>query len=238
MGRIHNIEGRKNAQDTKRAGIFTKLGRAIMVAAREGGPDPEYNASLMSAIDKAKAANMPKDNIERAVKKGSGESDGAVYTQNVYEGYGPSGVAILVESLTDNTNRTSGEVRSYFTKNNGNLGAPGSVSYMFDHLGVLVIDKKDGMDEDEVMMQALDAGADDFAAEEDHFEVYTSVENFHTVREALKKVGFEFSVAELQYIPQTYVDLTNEADIKSLTRLIDSLEENDDVQNVYHNWNN
>lgn len=236
MGRIHNIEGRKNKQDAKRAGIFTKLGRALMVAAKEGGPDPSYNAALASAIEKAKAANMPNENIDRVIKKAAGEGDSSHYSELIYEGYGPSGVAVLVECLTDNTNRTSGDVRSYFSKNKGNLGTTGCVSYMFDHLGTLVIDRKDGMDEDEVMMLALEAGADDFVAEEGHFEIYTSIESFGQVREALKANGFEFSMAELRYIPQTMTTLTEADDIKAMTKLIDQLEDNDDVQNVYHNW--
>lgn len=236
MGRIGNIVSRKNKQDSKKAGLFTKLGRYIMVAAREGGGDPEYNASLMSAIEKAKAANMPNENIDRAIKKGVGELDGAQFTQVHYEGYGPGGVAVLVECLTDNLNRTAGGVRSYFAKIGGNLGTNGCVSYLFDHAGVLVIDRDDTMDEDEVMMLALDAGAEDFIAEEDHFEIFTSVEEFGSVRDALKEEGFSFSMAELRYLPQNSVSLSQEEDLKNMQKLMDLIEEDDDVQNVYSNW--
>lgn len=236
MGRIGTIENRKNKQDAKRAKIFTKLGRYIMVAAREGGGDPAYNPALLSAIEKAKAANMPNDNIDRAVKKGTGESDGAVYTELTYEGYGPGGVAVLVECLTDKQIRTAADVRSYFSKGGGNLGTNGCVSFMFDRKGVLVIDRTPAMDEETVMMQVLEAGAEDFVAEADHFEIYTSIEDFGTVRDALKKEGYEFSMAELRYLPQTTTALTDEDDIKNMQKLIDLLEDSDDVQTVYHNW--
>ncbi len=236
MGRIGNIVNRKNRQDSKKASMFTKLGRSIMVAAREGGPDPEYNSALMSAIEKAKAANMPNDNIDRAIKKGSGELGDAQYMEVTYEGYGPGGVAVLVECLTDNVNRTAGEVRSYFSKGNGNLGTNGCVSYLFEHAGVLVIDREETMDEDEVMMLALDAGADDFVAEEDHFEIYTSIEEFGSVRDGLKDAGFTFSMAELRYLPHNTTSLKDEKDLKSMQKLLDLLEDSDDVQNVYTNW--
>ncbi|NLY37359.1 MAG: YebC/PmpR family DNA-binding transcriptional regulator [Tissierellia bacterium] len=236
MGRIGNIVNRKNKQDSKKAGLFTKLGRYIMVAAKEGGGDPEYNSSLMSAIEKAKAANMPNDNIDRAIKKGLGELDGAQFSEVHYEGYGPGGVAVLVECLTDNVNRTAADIRSYFSKSGGNLGTHGCVSYLFDHAGVLVIDKEESIDEDELMMLALDAGADDFSAEEDHFEIYTSVEEFGAVRDALKEDGFSFSMAELRYLPQTSTSLSDETERKNMQRLMDSIEDNDDVQNVYSNW--
>jgi YebC/PmpR family DNA-binding regulatory protein len=236
MGRIGTIENRKNKQDAKRGKIFTKIGRYLMVAAREGGGDPAYNPALMSAIEKAKAANMPNDTLDRAIKKGTGESDGAIFTELTYEGYGPGGVAVLVECLTDNTNRTAADVRSYFSKANGNLGTNGCVSFMFDRNGVLIIDRTETMEEEEVMMQALEAGADDFAAEEDHFEIYTSIENFGSVRDALKADGFEFSMAELRYLPQTTTVLTDEDHIKNMQKLIDLLEDSDDVQTVYHNW--
>lgn len=236
MGRIGTIEGRKNKQDAKRAGIFTKLSRALSVAVKQGGPDPNYNAALVAAIDKAKAANMPNDNIDRAIKKAAGDSDSDNFTEMLYEGYGPSGVAVMVECLTDNANRTAGDVRSYFTKNKGNLGVSGSVSYMFDHLGVLVIERTGDMDEDEVMMAALEAGASDFQAEEGHFEIYTETGNFGAVRDELKAQGYTFSMAELQYLPTTNTSLTDSDDIKAMTKLIDQLEDHDDVQTVYHNW--
>lgn len=238
MGRIGTIEGRKNKQDAKRAGIFTKLSRALAVAVKQGGPDPNYNAALVSAIEKAKAANMPNDNIDRAIKKAAGEGEGDNYFEMLYEGYGPSGVAVLVECLTDNANRTAGDVRSYFTKNRGNLGVSGSVSFLFDHLGVLVIERTPDMDEDEVMMAALEAGATDFLAEEGHFEIYTETSSFGTVRDELKNQGYQFAVAELQYLPTTSSALTDPDDIKAMTKLIDQLEDHDDVQTVYHNWNN
>lgn len=236
MGRIGTIINRKGKQDAKKAKEFTKLGRYIMVAAKEGGPDAEYNAALKSAIEKAKAANMPNDNIDRAVKKGAGDSDGAVFSELTYEGYGPGGVAVLVECLTDNTNRTAADVRSYFSKGKGNLGTNGCVSFMFDHKGVLVIDKTEGMDDEEMEMTAIEAGAEDFSVEEDHYEIYTEIGDFSEVRETLAGQGFEFSMAELRYLPQTMAKLTDEEDIKFMQKMIDLLEDCDDVQNVYHNW--
>lgn len=238
MGRIGNIEGRKTKQDAKRAGMFTKLSRALSVAVKQGGADPNYNAALVSAIDKAKAANMPNDNIDRAIKKAAGEGDGDNYTELIYEGYGPSGVAVLVECLTDNANRTAGDVRSYFAKNRGNLGVSGSVSYLFDHLGVIVIERTPAIDEDSLMMAALEAGADDFSAEESHFEIYTATSAFGSVRDALKKQGYTLSMAELQYLPTMTTLLNDPDDIKAMQKLIDQLEDHDDVQTVYHNWEN
>lgn len=236
MGRIGTIENRKNKQDAKKAKIFTKLGRYIMVAAREGGSDPEYNAALKSAIEKAKAENMPNDNIDRAIKKGAGELGGAQFEEVIYEGYGPAGIAVLVEVLTDNKTRAGADVRSYFAKGNGNLGTNGCVSFMFDRKGVLVIDRTAAMDEDEVTMQAIEAGAEDFVAEEGHFEIYTSIEDFGAVRDAMKAHGYEFSMAELRYLPQTMNTLTNPEDIRSMQKLVDLMEDNDDIQNVWHNW--
>jgi len=237
MGRIGTIINKKGKMDAKRAKIFTKLGRYIMVAAREGGGDPEYNAALKGAIEKAKAANMPKDNIDRAIKKGTGESDGAVFTELTYEGYGPSGIAVLVECLTDNTNRTAANVRSYFVKGNGNLGTNGCVSFMFDHKGVIVIDRTEDVeiDEEELEMQVIEAGAEDFHVEDTHFEIITDVEDFGTVRDELSK-NYEFSMAELRYLPQTMTELSTADDVKFMNKLIDLLEEDDDVQQVYHNW--
>ncbi len=236
MGRIGTIIDRKGKQDAKKAKEFTKLGRSIMVAAREGGADVEYNATLKAAVEKAKAANMPNDNIDRAIKKGAGETDGAVYTELTYEGYGPGGVAVLVECLTDNTNRTAADVRSYFSKGKGNLGTNGCVSFMFDRKGVLVIDRKEGMDDDEMMMMALEAGAEDISSEETHFEIYTTTEDFGVVRDAIAKEGYEFTMAELRYLPQTMAKLTDAEDLKNMQKLIDLFEDNDDVQNIYHNW--
>lgn len=236
MGRIGTIIDRKGKQDAKKAKEFTKLGRYIMVAAREGGSDVEYNAALKAAVEKAKAANMPNDNIDRAIKKGAGETDGAIFTELTYEGYGPGGVAVLVECLTDNTNRTAADVRSYFSKGKGNLGTNGCVSFMFDRCGVLVIDKKEGMDDDEMMMMALEAGADDISSEETHYEIYTSIEGFGAVRDAISAQGYEFTMAELRYLPQTMATLADADDMKNMQKLIDLFEDNDDVQNIYHNW--
>lgn len=236
MGRIGTIINRKGKQDAKRAKEFTKLGRYIMVAAREGGADPEYNTALKSAIEKAKAANMPNDNIDRAIKKGAGQTDGLIFTELTYEGYGPGGVAVLVECLTDNTNRTAADVRSYFVKGKGNLGTNGCVSFMFDHKGVLVIDKTEDMDDDALEMAAIEAGAEDFVADDSHYEIYTEIGDFAGVRDALASHGFEFSMAELRYLPQTMTKLTDDEDIKFMNKLIDLLEDNDDIQNVYHNW--
>jgi YebC/PmpR family DNA-binding regulatory protein len=231
-----NIKHRKGRQDAKRAKMFTKLARAITVAAREGGGDPEYNANLKTAIEKAKAANMPNDNIDRAIKKGVGETGGANFEEIMYEGYGPSGVAVMVQCLTDNKNRTAADVRHYFTKYGGNLGASGCVSFMFDRKGVLIIDNEDGIDEEELMMQAIEAGAEDFSTEEGYFEITTAPEDFPQVRDALKEAGYKFSTAEVSFIPQTMTKLTSEDDLKNMSKLIDALEDNDDVQEVYHNW--
>ncbi|WP_427339064.1 YebC/PmpR family DNA-binding transcriptional regulator [Caloranaerobacter sp. DY30410] len=231
-----NIKHRKGKQDAKRAKIFTKLTRAIIVAAREGGADPEYNTALKNAIEKAKAANMPNDNIERAIKKGAGELDGVNYEEITYEGYGPGGIAVLVEVLTDNRNRTASDIRHYFSKFGGNLGSTGCVSFMFDRKGILIIEKEDGIDEEELMMQAIEAGAEDFITEEEYFEITTSPEDFASVRDSLKQAGYTFTTAEISFIPQNTTKLTDEEDIKNMTKLIDALEDNDDVQNVYHNW--
>ncbi len=236
MGRIGTIIQRKGKQDAKKAKEFTKLARYIMVAAREGGADPAYNAALMSAIEKAKAANMPNDNIDRAVKKGAGETDGAVFTELTYEGYGPGGVAVLVECLTDNTNRTAANIRSFYSKGKGNLGTNGCVSFMFDRKGVLVIDKKATMNDEEVEEAVIEAGAEDFSVEDEYYEVITDIGDFAGVRDALSAKGYEFSMAELRYLPQTMTKLTDEEDIKYMQKLIDYLEDDDDVQNVYHNW--
>lgn len=236
MGRIGTIINRKGKQDAKKSKIFTKLGRCIMVAARDGGSDPEYNAPLATAIEKAKAQNMPNDNIEKAIKRGAGELEGMVYSELVYEGYGPGGIAFIVECLTDNTNRTASDVRSYFTKVGGSLGKTGGVSYMFDHKGVLVIDKEDSIVSDTVEMDIIEAGAEDFSVEDTHYEIYTELSDFALVRDGLKKKGYKFSMAELRYLPQSMNKLDNEEDIKQINKLIDLFDDNDDVQNVYHNW--
>ena len=231
-----NIKHKKGKEDAKRAKEFTKLGRSIMVAAREGGPDPEYNSALKAAIEKAKAANMPNDNIERAIKRGSGELEGGNFEEIVYEGYGPGGIAVFVSCLTDNRNRTASEVRHAFDKYGGNLGQTGCVSFMFDRKGLLVIDKKESIDEEELMLQAIDLGAEDFNSEDDFYEIITSPEDFNQVRDALSSNGYEFSMAELAFLPQNTSELKDEEDIKNMVKLIEMLEDNDDVQNVYHNW--
>jgi len=232
----HNIQNKKGKADAKRANAFTKLARYIAVASREGGADPSYNAALKAAIEKAKAENMPNDNIDRAIKKGSGELDGAAFEEIMYEGYGPSGVAVLVSCLTDNRNRTAPDVRHAFDKNGGNLGTNGSVSFMFDRKGVIAIERNDGIDEDELTMQAIDLGADDFESSDEGFEITTSPDDFNTIRDGLSEKGYIFAMAELSYVPQNTVTLTDEEDIKKMTKLIDMLEDHDDVQEVYHNW--
>lgn len=236
MGRIGNIIQRKGKQDAKKAKEFTKLARCLMVAAREGGPDPAYNGALMSAIEKAKAINMPNDNIERAIKKGAGENDGAVFTEMMYEGYGPGGVAIIVECLTDNTNRTAADVRSYFSKYGGNLGTNGCVTFMFEHRGVLVIELEDGADAERIENDVLESGASDFSEEEGYIEVLTEVADFAQVRDFLSSKGYKFSMAELRYLPSNMVKLTKEDDIKNMNKMIDMFEDHDDIQAVYHNY--
>ena len=232
----HNIQNKKGKADAKRANAFTKLGRYIMVAAREGGPDPDYNPSLKAAIEKAKAENMPNDNIERAIKKGTGELGADNFEEITYEGYGPSGVAVLVNCLTDNRNRTAPDVRHAFDKCGGNLGTTGSVSFMFDRKGVIAIEREDSIDEDELTMQAIELGAEDFEANENGFEITTSPEDFNSVRDGLQDAGYKFVMAAISYIPQNTIALTSEEDIKKMTKLIDLLEDSDDVQDVYHNW--
>jgi YebC/PmpR family DNA-binding regulatory protein len=236
MGRIGNIINRKGKQDAQRAKIFTKHARAIAVAAKEGGGDPEYNATLKTAIDKAKADNMPNDNIDRAIAKGAGAGAGENYESIVYEGYGPGGVAVIVDTLTDNKNRTAGNVRFYFDKNGGNLGTSGCVSFMFDRKGQIFIASGDGVSEDELMDAALEAGAEDFLTEEEGYEVVTAPEDFNTVRDELKSKGYDFLSADIKLIPQTTSQLSEEGQVKAMDKLIDMLEEDDDVQDIYHNW--
>lgn len=230
------IKRKKGAIDAKRGKIFTKIGRELMVAVKEGGPDPDSNSKLRDVIAKAKANNMPNDNIQRSIKKASGEGNASEYFEMVYEGYGPCGIAVMVETLTDNKNRTAGDLRHYFDKNGGNLGQNGCVSFMFDRKGMIVIEKADGIDEDTLMMEALEAGADDFNVEDECFEIMTEPESFSRVRDELDKAGYNFVQAEINYIPQTTTLIENDDDIAKMERLIDMLEENDDVQNVYHTW--
>lgn len=233
MGRHGTIAGRKEKQDSKRSAMFTKIARAITVAAKNGG-DPDYNVALKHAIDKAKGINMPNDNITRAIKKGTGEIEGVTYETGSFEGYGPSGVAVIVDVLTDNKNRTTSFIKSTFDKHGGNLGTPGCVSYMFSRKGVIVIEKTDGIDEDQLMEAALEAGMEDMIVYEDSFEILTDTEDFNQVLDAIKKAGYEVVDADIEYLPSMEATPAPE-DITRLRKLIDLLEENDDVQKVYHN---
>ena len=232
----HNIQKTKGAADAKRSQIFTKIAREMIVAVKTGGSgDPANNSRLATGIAKAKAANMPNDNIKRTIDKALGTGNADAYENVTYEGYGPSGVAIIVEALTDNRNRTAPEVRHLLDKYGKGLGATGCVSWSFDRKGVIVIERED-LDEDTVMMDALDSGADDMQADEDVFEIFTSPDAFNDVVAGLESKGYVFASAEIDMVPQTYVKLDNEDDIKNMEKLIDLLEDNDDVQNVYHNW--
>ncbi len=232
-----NIKHKKEKNDAAKGKIFTRIGREIAVAVKEGGADPNNNSKLRDIITKAKSNNMPNDTIERSIKKAAGDANAANYEALTYEGYGPSGTAIIVRTLTDNKNRTAGNVRSAFTKGGGNIGTSGCVSFMFDEKGQIIIAKEDfEMDADDLMMLALDAGAEDFAEEEDSFEILTDPDAFSAVYEALEKEKIPMVSAEVTMIPQTYVELTNPDDIKKMNRLLDLLDEDDDVQNVYHNW--
>ncbi len=231
-----NIKHKKEKNDAKKGKIFTVIGREIAVAVKEGGPDPNNNSKLRDVIAKAKANNMPNDTIDRGIKKAAGNVDAVNYVNITYEGYGPSGTAIIVEALTDNKNRTASNVRNAFTKGNGNVGTTGCVSYMFDKKGQILVAKEDyETDADEFMMLALDAGAEDFNEEEDSYEILTTPEDFSQVREALEKEGVPMAQAEVTMLPQTYVELTDENDQKMFNRIMDLLDEDDDVQAVYHN---
>ena len=233
----HNIQKTKGAQDAKRAAAFTKIAKELIVAVKEGGgiTDPANNSRLATVITKAKAANMPNDNIKRCLEKASGAGGGDNYETITYEGYGPGGVAVIVETMTDNRNRTSGSMRHQFDNYGGNLGASGCVSWSFDKKGVLVIDNEDGdYEEDEVMMDAMDAGADDFEAEGDVFTIYTLPDDFNTVAEAMSK--YTFASAQIEMVPQNYQKLESEEHIKLMEKMIEIMEDDDDVQNVWHNW--
>ena len=232
-----NIKHKKEKNDAAKGKIFTVIGREIAVAVKEGGPDPNNNSRLRDVIAKAKANNVPNDTIERGIKKAAGDVNSVNYEQNTYEGYGPNGVAIIVETLTDNKNRTAANVRAAFTKGGGNIGTPGCVSFMFDKRGQILIDKEEcDMDADELMMAALDPGAEDFNDEEDSYEILTDPENFSAVREGLEKLGVPMANAEVTMIPQNWVTLSDEEDIKRMNRILDLLDAEDDVQNVYHSW--
>ena len=231
-----NIKHKKEKNDGIKGKIFTIIGREIAVAVKAGGADPTSNSRLRDAIAKAKSNNMPNDTIERSIKKAAGNIDGVSYETIVYEGYGPKGVAIIVETLTDNKNRTAANVRSAFTKGSGNMGTTGCVSFMFDKKGQIMVEKSDSIDSDELMMIALDAGALDFNEEEEGYEIITSPEDFSAVREAISQANILITDAEVNMIPQTYTSLTDEDDVKKMMKLLDLLDEDDDVKNVYHNW--
>lgn len=232
-----NIKHKKERNDAAKGKIFTIIGREIAIAVKEGGADPNNNSKLRDVIAKAKANNMPNDTIERGIKKASGDAGSVNYETVTYEGYGPSGTAIIVKALTDNKNRTAANVRNAFTKGHGNIGTQGCVSYMFDEKGQIIIAKEEcDLDADDLMMTALDAGAEDFSEEEDSYEILTVPEDFSAVREALEAQKVPMAEAEVTMIPQTYVELTAEEDINNINRILDLLNEDDDVQEVYHNW--
>lgn len=232
-----NIMHKKEKTDAQRAKIFTKIGKEIAIAVREGGADPVANGKLRDLIAKAKSNNVPNDNIDRIIKKASGET-GVSYEEISYEGYGPGGVAVIVETATDNRNRTAGDIRHYFDKFGGNLGQSGCVSYMFEEKGVIIVAKDDKVDEDKLMEDALEAGAADFISDEEVYEIYTEPSDLGAVREALEGKGYAIESADKDKIPSTYVTLESEDDIKFMSLLLEHLEDNDDVQEVYHNWEN
>lgn len=232
-----NIKHKKAKNDAAKGKIFTKIGRELAVAVKEGGADPSLNRKLADVIAKAKSNNMPNDTISRSIKRAAGDGDNVNYEYITYEGYGPSGVAVIVETLTDNKNRTAANVRAAFTKGNGNMGTTGCVSFMFDQKGQIVIEKDaTDMDEDELMMMAIEAGADDFESEEEGYTITTSPETFSDVHAALEAAGIEMAEAEVTMVPQTWTALTSETDIKAINKMLDLLEDDDDVQNIYHNW--
>ncbi len=231
----NNIKRKKEKTDAAKAKIFTKMGREIAVIVKMGGPNPAENSKLKDAIAKAKAANVPNENIERIIKKAAGEGEANNYEELVYEGYGPCGVAVVVETLTDNRNRTAGEMRHYFDKNGGNLGQSGSVTFMFNRKGIILIEGE-GLDEDTVMEDALEAGADDFSFDGDVFEISTEPNDLGAVREQLENKGYSFVSAEVEYVPSTTTVIEDEAARIQMEKLIDMLEDNDDVQSVWHNW--
>ena len=232
-----NIKHKKEKNDAAKGKIFTIIGKEIAVAVKEGGPNPDNNSKLRDVIAKAKANNMPNDTIERGIKKAAGDLGSVNYETATYEGYGPGGIAIIVETLTDNRNRTAANVRNAFTKGGGSVGAMGCVSYMFDSKGLIIVDKEEYEgDADELMMPALAAGAEDFSEEEDSYEITTAPDDFGTVRENLEAAGIPMASAEVTMIPQTWNSLSSEEDVKKMNRILDLLDEDDDVQNVYHNW--
>ncbi|HOQ36481.1 MAG TPA: YebC/PmpR family DNA-binding transcriptional regulator [Acetivibrio sp.] len=231
-----NIKHKKEKTDAQRGKIFTKIGREIAIVVKQGGPDPESNSKLRDVIAKAKAANMPNETISRSIKKAAGEIDSANYEEIVYEGYGPGGVAVIVEAMTDNRNRTAADVRHYFDKFGGNLGTSGCVSFMFDKKGVILIEKKDGVAEEELMAHVIEAGVEDFNVEDEYYEIITEPDDFSKVREYLEQKGYEFMSAEVEMVPQTMTKLTDPKHIENMNKLIENLEDLDDVQNIFHNW--
>ncbi|MDY4812995.1 MAG: YebC/PmpR family DNA-binding transcriptional regulator [Ruminococcus sp.] len=232
------IKQKKGKNDAARAKVFTKIGRELIVAIRDGGSaDPNVNSKLRDCIAKAKAANVPNDNIDRIIKKAASSNEGDNYESVTYEGYGPSGIAVIVEALTDNRNRTAGEVRHYFDKFGGNMGTPGCVGFMFSKKGVLVIEREElDKDEDTVMEDALEAGASDFEADEDIFTIYTEPEDFGAIRDDLSQKGYEFASAEVEQVPSTYTKIDDEETKTKMQKMLDMFEDNDDIQNVWHNW--
>lgn len=231
------IKRKKEKTDNARAKVFTKIGREIAVAVKAGGPDPAANSKLKDVIAKAKANNVPNDNIDRIIKKAAGEGNGDNYENIVYEGYGPSGIAVIVEALTDNRNRTAADVRHAFDKFGGNMGTSGCVSFMFSRQGVIIIEKED-IDEDKLMEDALEAGASDFLSDGDVFEIRTEPNDMGLVRDDLDAKGYKFISAEVEYIPSTYTKLSNPDDIQNMGRMLEMFDESDDIQDVYHNWEN
>ena len=231
----HNIQAKKGKSDAQRGQIFTKLGREILVAVKEGGPDPVSNSKLRDVIAKCKANNMPNDNIDRSIKKAAGDGSTANYETLTYEGYGPGGVAVIIEAMTDNRNRTAGDVRHILDKFGGNLGTNGSVSWMFDKKGVMVVEKTDKFSEDDLMMKAIEAGAENFEADDEVYEITTSPDDFSKVREALEADGIEFLEAEVKMVPQNYITLDEEGSRK-MGLIVEKMEELDDVQEIWHNW--
>lgn len=231
-----NIKRKKEKTDSQKGKVFTKLGREIAIAVKMGGSDPEANSKLKDVIAKAKAANVPNDNILRSIKKAAGDGDGANYEEITYEGYGPGGVAVIIETTTDNRNRTAGDIRHYFDKFGGNLGQSGCVSFMFNKKGVILVEAASKVKEDDLMMEALEAGAEDFGVEEDYYEILTDPGDFSKVREELEKKGYEFMEADVEMLPTVMTKLEDAKQIEMMDRLIENLEDMDDVSNVYHNW--
>ena len=231
----NNIKNKKGKSDAARGKIFTKLGREILVAVKEGGPDPASNSKLRDVIAKCKANNMPNDNIDRSIKKAAGEGSTANYEEITYEGYGPNGVAIIIEAMTDNRNRTAGDVRHILDKFGGNLGTSGSVNWMFDKKGVIIVEKSVKMSEDDLMMEAIEAGAENFESDEEVYEITTAPEDFSKVRETLEEKGIEFLDAEVKMVPQNYMSLDQEG-ARKMNLIIEKMEELDDVQEIWHNW--